>query len=374
MPEVLERLDSRYKRLKDYRFPEILMSLGASGKTGTLYLKNWPVEKIIYLKEGKVIFASSNIEDDCLGINLLTRAKITVVQYYESIRLLEKTGKRHGSILVELGYLAHKELEDAVNKQVEDIVLSVFKWEDGYFFFEEVSFDLNEPITLKSDIATLIYKGIKKMDSFPQIRNALPLTTILTLAPASGKLLKKFKFEDTDKKIINLIDGKNAVLDILTRLSGDDLETIKVLYALNCIGAAVPAGHSNSNKEMILNAISEISTPEALYKKGTELFINRKYTASATAFREAASISPDKAMYHFYLAMSLINTSMYKEAEDALVRAIELEPFNEDYYTELGIIYIKQGFGEKAAKTFEFALRINPHNERAQTSLSNMKK
>jgi len=370
---MAEVLDKRYKRLKDYRFPDILMSIGTSSKTGVLHLKNWPAEKLIHIKNGKIIFASSNIEEDCLGITLLTRRKITVSQYYESIRMLEKTGKRHGSILVELGYLTREDLEDAIKKQVEDIVLGIFKWEDGYFFFEETPFNTDEPITLESDTIMLIYKGIKKIDSFPQIRNALPLTTILMPSSNSHKFFRKFKFDEREKKIINLVNGKNTVLDILTSIGGDDLETLKVLYALNSMKALVPADYSDTSKDIMLTAISEVSSPEALYKKGTELFMSGKYSASVNTLREAVNLSPDNASCYFYLAMSLMNTSMLEDAEDALIKAIEIEPFNDDYYTELGMVYTKRGLTEKASKTFEFALRINPHNERARYALSDIK-
>ena len=371
---MTETSDSRYKRLRDYRFPEVLMAISNFGKTGTVYLKNWPAEKRIYIKDGKIIFATSNREDECLGVHLLKKGKLKVIQYYESIRLLEKTGKRHGSILVELGYLTQKEIESAVKSQIEDIVLSIFKWEDGHFFFEEAPFRIDEPVKLDSDTVTLIYKGIKKMDSFPQIRNALPLTTVLTLSPDSGKLLKKFRFDETEGKVIGLIDGKNRVLDILTRLQGDELETLKVLYALNSVESVLPVDYSKTSKEVMLNAISEASSPDALYKRGTELFMSGKYNESANIFREAVTLSPDKASYHFYLAMSLVNTSMFKEAEDVLIKAIEIAPFNDDYYTELGIVYTKRGLFEKACRTFDFALRINPHNERARDALSGIRK
>ncbi len=367
-------LDKRYKRLKDYRFPEILMGISAAGKTGMLYLKNWPAEKIIYIRKGSIIFASSNIEEDCLGINLLTKGKITVSQYYESIRLLEKTGKRHGSILIELGYLRSEDVDAAIKRQVEEIVISIFRWEDGYFFFEESPFNIDESITLESDTVTLIYKGIKKMDSFSQIRNALPLTTVLMHSASAPKIFRKFSFDEAEKMVIDMVDGKKSVLDIITGTKGNDLEKLKVLYALNSIEAVVPVDGGKARKEAMLSAISEVGSPEGLYKKGTELFMSGKYNASVDTFKEAVNLSPNNATYHFYLAMSLMNTSKLNEAEEALLKAIEIEPFNEDYYTELGMVYAKRGLAERASKTFEFALRINPHNERARYALSEIKR
>ncbi len=371
---MAEAVNTKYKNLKDYPFPKILLGIKTSGKTGILHLKNWPAEKLIYIKDGKIISATSNIESDCLGNNLLTKGRISVAQYYESIRLLEKSGKKHGSILVELGFLSQKDIEDSIKEQVEDIILSIFRWEDGYFFFEETNFNIDASLIIDSDIVTLIYKGIKNMDSFPQLRNALPLTTTLKLSSGSQKLFKKFKFDNKEKGIIDMIDGKNSVLDIITRFSGDNMETLKLIYALNSMEAALPVDHVEPKKEAMFSTVKEASSSETLYTKGTELFMKGKYSASVNTFREAISLSPDKAAYHFYLAMSLVKTSKFEEAENALIKAIEIEPFNDDYYTELGMIYKKKGLAEKAGKTLEFALRINPHNERARQTLSEMKK
>lgn len=367
--------DYRYKRLKDHRFPEVLMDIGSSRKTGTLYLKNWPAEKRLCIKKGSVIFATSNLEEDCLGVYLLREKKLTVGQFYESIRFIEKTGKRHGAILVELGYLTPGDLKEAVKKQVEEIALSIFEWEDGYLFFEETACDLNEPITLNIDTKALIYKGIQRVNSFSHIRHVLPLTTVLALTESSRTPLQKFGFNKNQMNIINLIDGNHTVLDILNSAGSDSLDTLKFLYTIKSLELALPVDQSIALKKgTALDAISIGSGPESLHKKGTDLFMNGKYSESAQVFKEAVSLQPDKASYQFYLAMSLINTSMYDEAEPILKKAIELEPLNDDYYTELGMVYSKLGHPKKAHKTFEFALRLNPHNERARQALNIEKK
>lgn len=365
---MTEAFDKRYRCLKDHRLPEILINISKSGKTGILHLKNWPAEKLIYIRDGNIVFASSNIEDDCLGIHLLKNGKIKVVQYYESIRLIEKTNKRHGAILIELGYLTQKDVDEAIKKQVEDIIFSIFNWEHGYFFFEESPLKTAESILIGGDTVSFIYKGIKKMDSFPQIRNAMPLVTVLTLSPDADSLFEKLILNEKEKMIIQLVDGKKSVLDILTSLHSDDLETLKLLYALHSVEAAVPVDYRRDT------AFNNADSHEALYQRGAELLMSGNYNESIKTLREAADIKPDNASCHFYLAISLMKSSMLEEAETSLKKAIDIEPFNDDYHVELGAVYSKKGFIEKAAKTLEFALRINPHNESAQRILSEIKK
>ncbi|MCI0528534.1 MAG: DUF4388 domain-containing protein, partial [Nitrospira sp.] len=96
--------------LKEQALVEILMHLQNQRATGSLRLCNGPVSKSIYLKEGQIVFASSNQPEDRLGEVLLNQGKISPEQFYRSTELVSKTGKQHGAILVQEGYLKAHEL------------------------------------------------------------------------------------------------------------------------------------------------------------------------------------------------------------------------------------------------------------------------
>lgn len=55
-----------------------------------------------------------------------------------------------------------------------------------------------------------------------------------------------------------------------------------------------------------------------------------------------------------------------KDAEEALLTAVKLEPFNADHYANLGLIYAKAGLRKRAYGNFEKALKIDPSNEKAR--------
>ena len=63
-----------------------------------------------------------------------------------------------------------------------------------------------------------------------------------------------------------------------------------------------------------------------------------------------------------------------KEAEEALLKAIELEPKNSDHYVTLGQFYIKGKMKIRAKKAFEQALRIDPINRQARKELESLTK
>jgi len=127
--------------------PEILQHLRLSQATGILTLVAGGARKALYLKDGRVVFASSNLPNDRLGEILLREGKITVEEYEASIKAITK-GKRQGKVLVEMGALSPKDLWEGVQFQVKEIVYTVFQWDEGQFHFEESSLPEKERITV----------------------------------------------------------------------------------------------------------------------------------------------------------------------------------------------------------------------------------
>jgi tetratricopeptide (TPR) repeat protein len=62
-----------------------------------------------------------------------------------------------------------------------------------------------------------------------------------------------------------------------------------------------------------------------------------------------------------------------KEAEDALLKAIKLEPLSGEHYANLGSLYLKAGLHKRAAGQFEKALKFDPENVKAQKGLKQAK-
>lgn len=219
--------------LKHYPLSDILLDLQRSEKNGILEIRSGSVAKRIYIKNGVIVFATSNKEEDRLGEVLLKAGKITVDQYYQSVDIMKKTGKRQGTVLAELGYLKPEDLTWAVRHQVEEIILSLFSWEDGEFVFIEGHLPSDEVITLKLSAATLIYRGIRRIKNLTHIKNAIPsVDTILCYSTEPMNLFQDVNLDKTDKDILSLIDGRRDIQKILSISPLDNFQTMKTLYAL----------------------------------------------------------------------------------------------------------------------------------------------
>jgi curved DNA-binding protein CbpA len=219
--------------LKHYPLPDILLDLQRSEKDGILEIKYGSISKRIYIKNGDMVFATSNKEEDRMGEVLLRAGKISVDQHYQSFEAMKKTGKRQGTVLVELGYLKPEDLIWAVKHQVEEIILSLFQWDNGEFVFIEGPLLSEEVITLKLSAANLIYRRIKKINTLTHIKNAMPpMDVILYYSTDQMNLFQNINLDKTDKDVLALINGKRNIQEILSISPVDNFSTIKTLYAL----------------------------------------------------------------------------------------------------------------------------------------------
>lgn len=207
--------------------PELLQHLHLSRATGILTLVSGGARKALYLKDGRVVFAASNLPNDRLGELLLREGKITVEEYDASIRAISK-GKRQGRVLVEMGALNPKDLWEGVQFQVKEIVYSVFQWDEGQFHFEESTLPEKERITVDLHVVPLILAGLRRVDAQGRLQGRYPASDLVLEAATPLDL----PLEPYEQHILGLVDAERSVLEICRESEIGESETLKVLYAL----------------------------------------------------------------------------------------------------------------------------------------------
>jgi curved DNA-binding protein CbpA len=109
---------------------------------------------------------------------------------------------------------------------------------------------------------------------------------------------------------------------------------------------------------------------EEQFKRGIEEFKKGNFWGSAELFRLVTRKSSKNARAWSYLSLALSKIpNRMKEAEEALLESIKLEPFNSEHFANLGHLYLRAGLKKRAQHQFEKALRLDPENAKAQKGL-----
>lgn len=229
----LHRIGHGAGTLSHYRFADILLGVKKSGRTGVLHVDHGNAARKVFFKQGDVIFASSNLEEERMGDILLDIGKISRAQFDESVEMMAKTGKRQGTVLVELGHLNPAELIWAVQYQVEKIVHNLFSAGSGRFVFRDEPLPLNEVITFQLGTGSLIYRGSKSVKNDDIIIRTLPaLDAVLCVSLDSMDSTLQGFLDENDRKILSLIGGDVTLQDILSLSPLPEQETLRILFAL----------------------------------------------------------------------------------------------------------------------------------------------
>jgi len=114
---------------------------------------------------------------------------------------------------------------------------------------------------------------------------------------------------------------------------------------------------------------------EKHFKQGVGAFKKKDFNTAIESLRLATEIDPKQVKYWSHLSLFLTKIpNKLKEAEEALLEAITLEPYNAEHYVNLGMIYMKAGSKKKAGNQFEKALKFDSDNEKAKKGLEQIKR
>lgn len=390
--------------IKDLGLEGLIQGVSQAGKTGVLTLTRtdeWGLKRI-YFDSGRIIFASSNIPDERLGEVLLREGRITKDQYDISVKILKeeiskKTGKRQGTILVEQGFIGPQDLVWGVKHQVKEVIMGVFLWDDGIYEFKEGPLPTEEVIRLFMKTEDIIQEGLNRRREKEEIETKKKEEAPPEM-PQEGEEMASFRKEihetyemikDKDHYMVlgvsrdaSLKDIKKAYHELAKRYHPDRHLEAALKDELNIIFSKITeAYHVLKDKErrqdydLSLTSKKEVSEDairaEDVFRRGMEELRHGNYWGAVDTLKWAVRLDPKKAIYHSYLGEALSGIPRrLREAEDSLRKAIELEPHNPEYYTNLGLLYQKVGLRKRAMAEFNEALKWDPEYKKALKEIS----
>jgi hypothetical protein len=212
--------------------PAILRALVRADKTGPLRFTRGRITKTVYLSGGRLIFATSTDPDDRLGEMLLRKGLISYRDLEESVRAIRQ-GKRLGTILVERGSIRSRDLVLGVTEQVQEIVYSLFLWEDGAYEFVEGDLPSREVILLRMSTEDILMEGIRRVLSWSRIRaGAGALDQRYTPSPDSTAILESMSLSKDELSLVAILDGTPTLEEICAASRRPDFEICRAVWGL----------------------------------------------------------------------------------------------------------------------------------------------
>jgi serine/threonine protein kinase/curved DNA-binding protein CbpA len=278
--------------LGDTTVAELIREVYSARNTGILHLTRDDASKRIYFKNGNVVFANSDVNEDRLGEFLIRTGEIDRPTFDRASELMKKTGQRMGTSLIKLDVLTRENLSALVRRQVQAIIYSLFDWDRGVYGFEIHERPVEEDIIVELSTAELILFGVRAMDSLDRIRTALgSLDRVLRHTENPLLLYQKMTLTTSEGYVLSRVDGATSVAEIASISPLGEDETLRCVYALVAAGVVEMAART-------FPPTARISTPPPREEKAPAAETQKKEPEPAPPPEQGQEVLDDIARKH----------------------------------------------------------------------------
>lgn len=211
---------------------EILARVARFNVPGVLRAERDEVTTEVYVRDGHVIHAGSSDIGTSLGVYLRRVGLLSQDQFRRVMRERRRTTDRLGVLLVERGLMAPSQVHEAIQRQTEAIVWSLFSWWQGSVTFKLGAWDPVEMIGIHLPLGRVIIDGIKRESDVKHL--------ISRIGGRKTVLEPAFSFEDTvevgleadDFALLSMVDGRRTLYDLCAQGPKAGKDNAKFLYAM----------------------------------------------------------------------------------------------------------------------------------------------
>ncbi len=230
-------------RLEGICVPDLMWDHCHRKRTGSLRVRRLGVCRSVFFDRGRIVFATSDDPNERLGELLVREGLITLEQYEQAAAQLD-TGKRLGSALVDAGHLTQENLVRSVLAQVRCIILGIFSWEEGEYFFDEGPLQGEDWIQLGVHTGELIFEGIRRIRSFTVLRRGVGSPRVrYRLSADARERLQGVTLQDGESLLLDRLEGTERSVDGLCQeLFLSNFEIYQALLAFKVLGVVEKSG------------------------------------------------------------------------------------------------------------------------------------
>ncbi len=343
--------------LTEASLPDVIQLLTYSLKSGCLSVTDGKNFGNIFIKNGKIIYATILNSKERLGDILVLKNKIDNEVLSRALEIKKSNKqKKLGEILIELGAIDEETLTRVLKEQIEQTIFTMLTWEKGYFNFEADLLPKPGQFTVELSAQELLLEGARQIDEWRKIENKLP--------PFETPLVKKenvdnVPFTEQESKIMALVDGIRSIDEILKLSDYDFFETCRTIYGLLSAGFLEKPKTPVVKKNTAAGDISEYKNLGFAFYK-TEMF-----EEAIREYNRVLEIKPDEPEALLFLGLIAIIHKDYEGAQDYLERSLKAKK-RLSTLLALAFVYNKLGDPDKALELLNQAKELAPDNLKLQ--------
>jgi hypothetical protein len=212
-----------------------LVELGREQFTGAVRFEHDGIIKIVYLKGGDVLSASTNDRTDSIDELLLRAGKIDREHLKQALSK-RKENETLGDALLNLGFITRKELTWARRIQAIGILRSVRAWTNGSYTIVADYLPKREEGTLFPLAQIIVELIVTEQDRQPIEKAMDGGRAVFSKSNDFAVTFERLGLNEEAAQIAAQVDGKHSAADIANASGKDVFNVYKLLEALRALG------------------------------------------------------------------------------------------------------------------------------------------
>jgi tetratricopeptide (TPR) repeat protein len=163
--------------------------------TGVLALSRGQVRKQLFLRDGALVAAESNLREEALGELLVALDLLPQHRLGALLGEVKRRGQKMGSVVIELGWVSAEDVFAALREQVRRRAQSCLRWSAGDDAFEAGGGFVGSIIEHRFELPALVFSGLRESASLELLEPALDQeqATLVALAPEFAPVRDEFE-------------------------------------------------------------------------------------------------------------------------------------------------------------------------------------
>jgi DNA-binding response OmpR family regulator len=216
---------------------EVLQLLDLQEQSGVLTVERSGARVDIYFRRGRVDQAiASGVPDEfLLGRFVLDADQVPRAQLEAVLESRPSNPRLLGQQLVKLGHLTEADLKVCLTRQSSELIYEILRWRHGRFRFA-AGLELPPSVidaALGLDVEAVLMEGYRRVDEWHLIERAIDNFDIVFLRNEdSVAQMGRGRMTRDELAVLELVNGKNTVKEIIRKSRMGSFEVSKMLYRL----------------------------------------------------------------------------------------------------------------------------------------------